>query len=342
MQMGPAQLDAVHRKVIQSIDGAEKAMSMTRANVETAKSSKEDRNKVVSKASEVVGALLTPGRHVVGLLSGLGALFSPFKPVSSALAALIKHELGRPEKDVRVAIVHFDLARALVHVGSLNRKSRPTKSLGDPLCELMKNFKGLIQEIGQFCEAYYETRAPESSLKHLLHWKSNKDGLNGFADRIAQLKKDLTSLLSQQAVQHPGKHTDALAQIESRLTENRAFYGTITDANEEVAEAFLSKQGGETSVQLDGNLLKQLAGVVGVGITQSITSAIKKSTLTTLKQVAKSMPDTNQKSTQGGLKASFASKLQGTLDKLVSGSPQKVQVDEVWSSWRSGARSQTR
>jgi hypothetical protein len=43
-------------------------------------------------------------------------------------------------------------ARALVHVGSLNRKSRPTKSLGDPLCELMKNFKGLIQEIGQFCE----------------------------------------------------------------------------------------------------------------------------------------------------------------------------------------------
>ncbi|KAF8483416.1 hypothetical protein DFH94DRAFT_309695 [Russula ochroleuca] len=329
MQMGPAQLDAVHRKVIQSIDGAGKAMSTARANVETAKSSKEGRNKVVAKASEVVGALLTPGRHVVGLLSGLGALFPPCKQVSSALAALIKHELGRPEKDVRVAIVHFDLARALVHVGSLNRKSRPTKSLGDPLCELMKNFKGLIQEIGQFCEAYYETRAPESSPKHLLHWKSNKDGLNGFAARIAQLKKDLTSLLSQQAVQHPGKHTDALAQIESRLTENRAFYGTITDANEEVAEAFPSKQRGEASVQLDGNgnLLKQLAGVVGEGVTQSITSAIKESTVTTLKQIAKSMSDSNQKTTQRGLKASFSSNLQGTLDKLVSGSPQKVQVD---------------
>ena len=151
MQMGPAQLgksqaarvrtpaiwvltspsDAVHRKVIQSIEGAEKAMSMARADIQTAKSSKYGRNKVVAKANVVVGALLTPGRHVVVFLSGLGVLFSPFKQVSSALAvgvsssrpavpihdltypllgqALIKHELGRPEKDVRVAIVHFDL-----------------------------------------------------------------------------------------------------------------------------------------------------------------------------------------------------------------------------------------
>ena len=173
-----------------------------------------------------------------------------------------------------------------MHVGTLNRKSRPPKSLGDPLCELMKIFKGLIQEFGRFCEyvsafiqslavltylynsrAYYETRAPESSLskqprnaslpanltpftEHLLHWKSNRNGLNGFADRIAQLKKDLTSLLSQQAVPHPGKHADALAQIESRLTENRVFYGTIMDANEEIAESFLSKHGGEASVRL--------------------------------------------------------------------------------------------
>jgi hypothetical protein len=42
-------------------------------------------------------------------------------------------------------------ARALVHIGILNRKSRPAKSLGDPLAELLKNFKGLIQEFGQFC-----------------------------------------------------------------------------------------------------------------------------------------------------------------------------------------------
>jgi hypothetical protein len=95
--------------------------------------------------------------------------------------------------------------------------------------------------------------------EHLLHWKSNKDKLNGFADRIAQLKKDLTSLLSQQAVQHPGKHTDALKQIESRLAENRAFFGTIMDANEEIAESFRSNHGGEASVRLVGlNFLSAL------------------------------------------------------------------------------------
>ena len=88
------------------------------------------------------------------------------------------------------------------------------------------------------------------STEHLLHWKSNKDSLNGFADRIAQLKKGLTSVLSQQAVQHPGEHTAALAQIESRLAENRAFYATIRDANEEIAEAFLSNQGGQASARL--------------------------------------------------------------------------------------------
>jgi hypothetical protein len=76
-----------------------------------------------------------------------------------------------------------------VHVGTLNRKSRPLKSLGEPLCEVMKSFKGLIQEFGQFCEyvqrfihvralaltklydyrAYYETRAPESGLSKQLY-----------------------------------------------------------------------------------------------------------------------------------------------------------------------------
>ena len=121
--------------------------------------------------------------------------------------------------------------------------------------------------------AYYETRAPEYILSkqhhdayltgkkvilftdHLLDWKGNKDQLDGFADRIAQLKNDLTSLLSEQAVPHPGKYADALAQIESRLTENRAFYGTIMDANEEAAEVLLSKQGLDAPVRVSSNFL---------------------------------------------------------------------------------------
>jgi hypothetical protein len=84
--------------------------------------------------------------------------------------------------------------------------------------------------------------------EHLPHRKWNKNNLNSFADRIAHFKKSLISLLYQQAVQHPGKHVDVLAQIESRLETDRAFFAT----NEEVAEAYLSKQlkqEGEASVR---------------------------------------------------------------------------------------------
>lgn len=84
--------------------------------------------------------------------------------------ALVKHEVKRHDKDVRIAIIHFDLvchssgrrschlilntrqARALVQIGSLNRKSQPAKSIADPLRTLLKDFKGLIQEYNLFCE----------------------------------------------------------------------------------------------------------------------------------------------------------------------------------------------
>jgi hypothetical protein len=166
--------------------------------------------------------------------------------------------------------------------------------------------------------AYYETKAPESRLskkfhnrpltvnvmpltEHLLHWKSNKDNLNRFTYRIEWLKRDLIGLLSQQAVPHPGQHADTLAQIESQLLQNRAFYYSIRDANEEFAEAFVSNYGGEATVQTvssirssmgflmvfclqNGNLLKQLAISVGESITQSILNAIKETAKPTSKQ----------------------------------------------------------
>jgi hypothetical protein len=87
-------------------------------------------------------------------------------------------------------------------------------------------------------------------IEHLLRWNNNKDHLNGFTDRIAGLRKDLIGLLSQQATQKPWKHADALADIESRLAPNRAFYAAIYDANEEIAKAFLSKHGGESAVRI--------------------------------------------------------------------------------------------
>jgi hypothetical protein len=82
-------VDAIYRKAIESIDAAGKAMSVARANVEMAKSPK-DRQKAVAKAGgEVVGPLLAPSRHVVKLLSGLGALFLPCKQVGNALAVSV-------------------------------------------------------------------------------------------------------------------------------------------------------------------------------------------------------------------------------------------------------------
>jgi hypothetical protein len=63
-----------------------------------AKSSKEDRNKAVAKAGEVVGpALLAPSRHVIKLLRGLGGtLFPPCKQVSSSLAVSFSSLLSDP------------------------------------------------------------------------------------------------------------------------------------------------------------------------------------------------------------------------------------------------------
>jgi hypothetical protein len=56
-----------------------------------------ERNKAVAKAGEVVGpALLAPSRHVVKLLSGLGALFLPCKQLSIKFAVSVSSWLSDP------------------------------------------------------------------------------------------------------------------------------------------------------------------------------------------------------------------------------------------------------
>jgi len=79
-------VDEVYQSVAQSIEYAEATMAKTRTNVEKAQASKENRNKVVSKASEIVNALLEPASQVVNLLDGIGALFPPCKLASNILA----------------------------------------------------------------------------------------------------------------------------------------------------------------------------------------------------------------------------------------------------------------
>jgi uncharacterized coiled-coil DUF342 family protein len=76
----------VNQNVTESIEYAEVAMSKTRASVEKARSSKENRQKLVSKASEIVNALLEPASQVANLLDGISALFPPCKVASNTLA----------------------------------------------------------------------------------------------------------------------------------------------------------------------------------------------------------------------------------------------------------------
>jgi hypothetical protein len=82
-------LDEVYHSVTESIEYAEATMSKARTSVEKARASKENRNKVVSKASEIVNALLEPASQVANLLDGIGAMFPPCKVASNILAVSV-------------------------------------------------------------------------------------------------------------------------------------------------------------------------------------------------------------------------------------------------------------
>jgi hypothetical protein len=60
---------------------------MTKAQVSLAKvqANKDTRNKVISKASDIVNALLDPALQVANLLDGLGGMFPPCKVASNTL-----------------------------------------------------------------------------------------------------------------------------------------------------------------------------------------------------------------------------------------------------------------
>lgn len=103
-------------------------MSKARTSVEKAQASNDNRHKVVSKASEIVNALLEPASQVANLLDGIGALFPPCKVASNTLAvravtatssacdltqvqALVRLEVDRRDNDVRIALLFLDFVR---------------------------------------------------------------------------------------------------------------------------------------------------------------------------------------------------------------------------------------
>ena len=78
--------DRVFDAVVKSIENAQSVMAKNKAGLDKTLANKESRNKVISKASSVVNALLEPAHQVANLLDGLGGVFPPCKVASNTLA----------------------------------------------------------------------------------------------------------------------------------------------------------------------------------------------------------------------------------------------------------------
>jgi len=175
--------------MMESIEYAKVAMAKARTDVEKACASKEDRNKVVSKASEVVNALLEPASQVANLLDGICASFPLCKLASNTLCvasplylfrfhlarALVKLEIGRRENDERMVLLSVGYSSslsditvirnccylqlqetALANLGTLSPGFQDVTTLTRPLEILLQHFTELIEEFGRFCEYVYQ------------------------------------------------------------------------------------------------------------------------------------------------------------------------------------------
>jgi hypothetical protein len=308
-------------------------MSKARTSVEKAQASKENRHKVVSKASEIVNALLEPASQVANLLDGIGALFPPCKVASNTLAALVRLEVDRRDNDVRIALLFLDFATALANLGTLNPGFHGVTTLTRPLESLLQRFTSLMKEFGQFCEAYYEAKALKSKLKHLLYSKTNKDSLQDFTNRLVALKNDLIALLSQQAVLMLSTHTDTLSRIESRLAKDHEFYAAVSDTSEDSAATFVSSHGGVEKVRMSDELLEQLATTVGESLTPSIIRAIKEGAEEAFKQSQASF----MLKFQFALEQRIDESQEMILNELKSGPYELIHDPDVKEIWKNTA-----
>ena len=125
-------LEQCFKQATRSIEDAEAVMASTKTLVEKAKASKDGRNKIVSKASDIVNALLEPASQVANLLNGLGAFFPPCGVAGSVLQVryfrlinaiafdsfylqgIVDLESDRRENDSRIGLVFADIVRRLI------------------------------------------------------------------------------------------------------------------------------------------------------------------------------------------------------------------------------------
>ena len=79
-------VDRVFEAVVKSIENAQSIMAKNKAGLDKTLSNKDSRNRIISKASGVVNALLDPAHQVANLLDGIGGMFPPCKVASNTLA----------------------------------------------------------------------------------------------------------------------------------------------------------------------------------------------------------------------------------------------------------------
>ncbi|KLO11793.1 hypothetical protein SCHPADRAFT_891325 [Schizopora paradoxa] len=276
--------DELFKKASRSIADAETFMSKAKPGIERAKASKENRNKVVAKASEVVNALLEPASKVADLLKFVGTFYPPCGAAGSILQGIVDVETGRRENDVRIGVLYVEFSTSLVQLGSLKPGFQHITALQGPLDTLLSTVKSLMEEFGQFCESFYEGKKFKNRLKHFINIKPNSEKLDDYHGRLTSFKGDLTLLLTQQAVLITSSNKTSLLNIEDKIDQMYSYYAELKDEREAIAEDFIARNGGENAVLKNDGLIETLAQQLELQLSSSVIRAVKEGFDESIKQ----------------------------------------------------------
>ncbi|EJD06690.1 uncharacterized protein FOMMEDRAFT_17172 [Fomitiporia mediterranea MF3/22] len=324
-------IDQIFKNATKSIEDAEAAMSRAKTSVEKAKVSKEGRNKVVAKASEIVKALLEPASQVSNLLNFLGNFYPPCGTAGTILQGIVDLEAERRDSDVRIGLVFVDMSTTLIVLGTLKPGFQQIQSLVAPLGQLLNRICDTMKSFGQFSEAFYEAKGLKSKLKHYIHAKDNKDKLTEFHDSLESHKKDLSLLLTTQTVLITSSNAASLTRIEGKINLVYGFFASLTDEKEDQAIDFVKSRGGEENVKNNDSLLDKFASKLGETITPNIRRTIKESAEEIFKQ---SYAAFNLK-LQFAIEQHIEDSTEAILRELQSGPYELISdldVKEIWKS----------